>query len=264
MKKEIAKFIKQSVEWLQEEQQGCCTYKLDEHLAVCVGWSVGYGEEQRNDVIQAKDDTDFGINVGLKVWTSDASMLTDYDWINFPYYENGDVLDMDCAVSPQEDWDRIAKYLLKMYDEVKELDMNDKGMILPREVEYDVVCFERTLKIKFSKGSNINKDEVLKALDRHYNEWHEDDDPEYCLEEYMVNEVCDDFNVTVEEWDSIPYGDDYEPREHLWVCDHCLMAIESREGNQARLAHSVDETDAVDSRCDWCKECGFDTLYELV
>ena len=262
MKNKIAKFIEESVEWLQKQQQGCCRHKLDDHLAVFVGWSAGYGEEKRYDVIQAKDYPDYGINAGIKVWTSD-DVWTDFDWLNFPYYEDGDVLDMDCAISPQENWERVAGYLLKMYDEVKELDMNDKGMILPREVEYDVVCFERTLKIKFSKGSNINKNEVLKALDKHYDEWQEDDQG-MCLEEYMVNEVCDDFDVTIEEWDSIPYGDDYEPREKLWVCSHCLMAIESREGNQARLEHGVDETDAVDSRCGWCKQIGFDTLYELI
>lgn len=53
-------------------------------------------------------------------------------------------------------------------------------------------------------------------------------------------------------------------RENLWVCDHCLAAITSHEGNQATLAHGVDETDDVESKCDWCKECGYDTLYELV
>jgi hypothetical protein len=53
-------------------------------------------------------------------------------------------------------------------------------------------------------------------------------------------------------------------RNNLWVCDHCLMAIESREGNQAVLRHHIDEDDDVESRCDWCEEVGFDTLYELV
>ncbi|MBQ1998656.1 MAG: hypothetical protein II220_04125 [Spirochaetales bacterium] len=66
----ISKFVKESVEWLQKEQQGCCTYELDDHLAVCVGWSGGYGEEKRNDIIQAKDDPDYGINVGIKVWSN--------------------------------------------------------------------------------------------------------------------------------------------------------------------------------------------------
>lgn len=53
-------------------------------------------------------------------------------------------------------------------------------------------------------------------------------------------------------------------RENLWVCSHCLMAIESREGNQATLRHYVDENDDVESKCEWCEECGFDTLYELI
>ncbi len=259
----IAQFIKESVEWLIESQEGCCKYQLDSHLAIFVGWSGGYGKEPRNDVIQAKDDPDWGINAGIKVWTSDY-MQTDFDWLNFPYYKDGDVLDMDCAISPQEDYERVAKYMLNMYNEAKELDMTDDGMILPREVEYDVVCFERTLKIKFSKGSNIeNMDKILKSLDKYYDAWQNDDDPTYCLEEFMVNEVCDEFDLSVEEWDSIPYGGK-EEREHLWVCEHCLLAIWSREGNQARIERYVDEMDAIESRCDWCKECGFDTLYELV
>lgn len=257
----IAKFVKESVKWLIKNQEGCCHYRLDDHLAICVGWSAGYGKEKRYDVIQGTDEPDFAINAGIKVWTSDAAMLTDYDWINFPYEKEGDVWDMGCSISPQEDWDRLAKYLLKMYNEVKEFDMTDDGMILPREVEYDVACFERTLKIKFAKGSNIDKDGILKVLDELYDEWHNDDDPTDCLEEHMVNGLLED----IEEWESIPYGEDAEPpRETLWVCEHCLMAIESREGNQARLAHYVDEMDAVDSRCGWCRECGFSTLYELI
>ncbi len=257
----IAQFIKESVEWLVENQMGCCRYKLDDHLAIFVGWSGGYGKEPRNDVIQAKDDPDWGIDAGIKVWTSDY-MQTDYEWLNFPYEKDGDVWDMGLTVSPQEDWERIAKHLMSMYNEVKEFDMTDGGMILPREVEYDVACFERTLKIKFSKGSNIDKDEIWKALDKYYDEW-QDDDQGRCCEDFMVESVCEEFDLTYDEWDSIPY-EGKEEREHLWVCEHCLMGIESHEGNQATLAHGVDEMDAIESRCDWCHECGFDTLYELV
>lgn len=258
----IAKFIEESVKWLLTEKQGCCRYQLDNHLAIFVGWSAGYGDEKRDDVIQDEDALDWGIDVGLKVWTSDY-MQTDYDFLNFPY-DDEDVWDMGLSVAPNANYNHLAASMLRWYIEVKEFDITDNGRILPREVEYDVVCFERTLKIKFSKGSYIDKDKILKALDWYYDAWQNDDDPDMCLEEYMVSEVCEEYDLTVEEWDSIPYGEDYKPRETLWVCEHCLCAIESREGNQARLAHSVDETDAVDSRCSWCKECGFDTLYELV
>ena len=53
-------------------------------------------------------------------------------------------------------------------------------------------------------------------------------------------------------------------REKLWVCEHCLMAIESREGHQATLKHFVDEEDENESKCEWCEEHGFYTLYELI
>lgn len=53
-------------------------------------------------------------------------------------------------------------------------------------------------------------------------------------------------------------------RKNLWVCDHCLTTIESHEGNQVTLRHSVDENDDVESKCEWCEDTGFDTLYELV
>ena len=131
-------------------------------------------------------------------------------------------------------------------------------------IEYDVFCFERTLKIELHDKYESAKEAMLKSLDEYYNKWHEDDQ-DTCLEEFMVNKLLEDYDIPFYNgWESIPYGGDYEPRKTLWVCEHCLMGIESHEGNQATLAHYVDETDAVESKCDWCKECGFDTLYELI
>lgn len=262
-KNAIVKFVQESVEYLVENQAGNCRYKLDDHLAIFVGWSSGYGDEKRDDVIQGKTNLDWGINAGIKVWTSD-DMWCDYEWVNFPYYKDGDVWNTGWDVKPNEDYECVAKYLLDEYNAVKEFDMTDDGMILPREVEYDVVCFERTLKIKFSKGSNINKDRIWELLDKLYDEWQDDDDPDMCLEEYMVESICEICGLTVEDWDSIPYGENCGHRENLWLCEHCLEGLESREGNQATLKHYVDEMDAIDSRCEWCKECGFDTLYELI
>lgn len=50
----------------------------------------------------------------------------------------------------------------------------------------------------------------------------------------------------------------------MFVCEHCLWAIESREGHQATLSHYVDEEDECSSKCDWCGDDGFDLLYELI
>lgn len=53
-------------------------------------------------------------------------------------------------------------------------------------------------------------------------------------------------------------------RKKLWVCEHCLMAIESHEGKQATVCRYVDEDDEVESKCEWCEDNGFDCLYELI
>ena len=50
----------------------------------------------------------------------------------------------------------------------------------------------------------------------------------------------------------------------LRMCEHCLLAIESREGSQYSKAVYVDEENPEESRCDWCNADGFDTLYELL
>lgn len=60
------------------------------------------------------------------------------------------------------------------------------------------------------------------------------------------------------------FDEDPLPRDSMWVCEHCLWAIESREGHQATLSHYVDEEDEDESKCDWCEEVGFDLLYELI
>lgn len=178
----IKKFLIESVEWLQKEQMGCCRYKLDDHLAIFVGWSDGYDDEKDDNLIQARDYPTYAINVGIKVWTSD-DLWTDYDWINFPYREDGEVYDMGMSISPNDNYDHIVQDLLELYGKASSLTITDDGKII---------------------------------------------------------------------------------RENMWVCEHCLWAIESREGHQATLAHYVNEEDECSSKCDWCEEDGFDLLYELV
>lgn len=53
--------------------------------------------------------------------------------------------------------------------------------------------------------------------------------------------------------------------DHLKVCEHCLMAIESREGHQPILsiidAAFIDED--AEFKCDWCGETEIDKLYKI-
>lgn len=58
-------------------------------------------------------------------------------------------------------------------------------------------------------------------------------------------------------------------RKKIWMCPQCLATIESHEGRQAILRHDIElEFDEEDfdemSKCDWCEQDGFTTLYELI
>lgn len=52
-----------------------------------------------------------------------------------------------------------------------------------------------------------------------------------------------------------------EEPSKLCVCERCLMAIESREGQQITRKIYLDDDDP--RPCDWCEESDFDTLYEI-
>lgn len=124
----IAKWLKNSTDWLVDHQEGCCTLKLNDRLAICVGWSDGFGDEPREDIIQAKDNPNYAIVAGVKVWTSD-DMRTDYDYINFPYKENGDVYDDTIAIAEDENFDWLANALATDYEVLEDLTIEKDGLI---------------------------------------------------------------------------------------------------------------------------------------
>lgn len=123
----LAKEIKSAVEWLKEEDCGCVTLKLNGVLAVCVGWSDGFdpGDET---VIHGKPAT-CAIVAAIKVWTTD-DMRTDLDYIDAPYYEDGSVYDTEQSIYPDdEDYVWLATHFLNEFDFLKELDIDEKGLI---------------------------------------------------------------------------------------------------------------------------------------
>lgn len=138
---ELAKWIEESVEWLKSQDSGCCTYKLDDRLAVCVGWSDGFDTGDPT-VIHSEKGPSWAIVIGLKVWTSD-DMRTDFDWINSPYYEDEDcgVFDTDQSIHPDENYEYLAKYYLTEFNDRDNLVIERNGEIteeLPVEATIEV------------------------------------------------------------------------------------------------------------------------------
>lgn len=123
----LAKDIKDAVEWLKKENCGCVTLKLDDRLAVCVGWSDGFDLDDKT-VIHGMPAT-YAIVAAIKVWTTD-DMRTDLDWVDAPYYEDGSVCDTEQSIYPDnEDYEWLATNFLNEFDILKELDIDEKGLI---------------------------------------------------------------------------------------------------------------------------------------
>ena len=123
----LAKEIKSAVEWLKEEDCGCVTLKLNGTLAVCVGWSDGFDSDDPS-VIHSKTQPTYAICAEIKAWGSD-SLRTDLDWINAPYYEDGSVYDTERSISPNENYEWLAENFLNEFDVLKEMDIDEKGLI---------------------------------------------------------------------------------------------------------------------------------------
>ena len=168
--KQLSQWLKDSVNWLIDHQEGCGTYKLDGHLAVCVGWSGGYEAEPDESLIQAIDDLTFAINAAIKVWTSD-DMRTDLDYINAPYYENGDVIDIGIYISKNEDYDKLAEDFLEEYEKLKDLEIRDDGLVISsKPLKTFYISVTETLKKTVEVHAEDKYEAIQKVSDAYHDE----------------------------------------------------------------------------------------------
>lgn len=161
--KAVERFLKGAVKDIMDEKGTCATMKLDNRLAVCVGWSDGYYDDD-DSVIHAENDPEWGMNAGIKVWTSD-SMRTDFDYINAPYNKDtGDVWDTSVSISPNEDYASLASYFEEEYDKMKEYEIEKDGKIVGKwgededEEEFESLNRKsRKKNIKESVGQDVSE-----------------------------------------------------------------------------------------------------------
>ena len=142
---DVARFIKNAVKGLLNDEGTNYRYILDDRLAIFVGWSEGY-DDHDDTIIHNPSNKSFGINAGVKVWTSD-DMWTDYDMLNFPYYANGDVIDTDVSIAPDEDYSSLANYLIDEYEHIKDLEIDKDGLIKENGIEEDYIQREKKSKL---------------------------------------------------------------------------------------------------------------------
>lgn len=105
----------------------CETLKLNDTLAVCIGWSDGFDPDDASAIHSKTRPTEV-ICAAIKAWRSD-DMRTDFDYINTPYYDNGDTIDTTCVIKPDDDCVALASILLGEFETMKNLDIDADGHI---------------------------------------------------------------------------------------------------------------------------------------
>lgn len=158
----IAKFIEDAVNGLKNGEATNYRYKLDDRFAIFVGWSDGYSEDDETVIHNEKNPTE-GITAGIKVWTSD-DMWTDFDYLNAPYYEGGEVLSDELSIDPEDDFAWLGAHFLNDYEtDYRDLTVDEDGKVIEEkeEIEEDLskdavnIISRKEAAKRFNKGEEI-------------------------------------------------------------------------------------------------------------
>lgn len=130
--KELAKWIKKSVQFLKENPDYVGTWKeLNRIYSLVVLWEEGWGEEKRDDVIQSSVDPNWGLCVGIKIYDEEKPLdLWLYPWDE----ETADLITESTGITPKEDYEQLAAWVLRDFEEIKDLTPREDGSIS----DYDV------------------------------------------------------------------------------------------------------------------------------
>ena len=158
----IAKFIEDAVNGLKNGEATNYRYKLDDRFAIFVGWSDGYSEDDDTVIHNSENPTE-GITAGIKVWTSD-DMWTDFDYLNAPYYEGGEVLSDELSIDPEDDFAWLGAHFLNDYEtDYRDLTVDEDGKVIEEKEEIKEDLSKDAVNIigrkeaakRFNKGEEI-------------------------------------------------------------------------------------------------------------
>lgn len=124
--KDVAKFLKESIDWLKEEDCGCCHYDLDSKFSIYVGWQGGYdindpdlivsptGQEVVHNQYNGDWTCGYVICGGVKI-RNDYD-CADYEFLDFPCYPDGEVVDFsEEAIQQDANLEKVARWYLESY-----------------------------------------------------------------------------------------------------------------------------------------------------
>lgn len=126
--KELAKWLEEEVEFLKNNQDYVGGwYDLGNGLGAVVLWEEGWGDEIRDDAIQATDNPDWALCAGIMLINRDD---TPDGWFMPWDSKTGDIICETTGITPNEDFEKLAGWLLDDFNVVKDLEIKSNGEVI--------------------------------------------------------------------------------------------------------------------------------------
>ena len=131
----VADFLKEACEHFKNQSEGCYNLQLSEDLVLAVGWSDGYNMAD-NDIIKSEEGQrqrgdwtcGYAVNAAVKV-RNDAD-CSDFDFLDYPTYKDGDCWDNGITMGlneTSEGYRKDARWFLETF--VAMTNAHEKGEI---------------------------------------------------------------------------------------------------------------------------------------
>jgi len=188
--KELAKWLEEEVEFLKNNEDYVGGwYDLGNGLAAVVLWEEGWGDEVRDDCIQSAQNPDWALCAGIMLINRDD---TPDGWFMPWDSETGDILCETTGITPTEDYEFLAKYLLEDFDRVKDCEIKPNG---------ETICKKESEDDDDSWDEKANRNDGEKPWDdsKHFEDESEEPVEEESLKEEKLHED--------KEFHSSPYHD---------------------------------------------------------
>ena len=131
--KELAKWLEEEVEFLKNNEDYVGGwYLLPNGLAATVLWEDGWGDEVRDDAIQSSKNPDWALCAGVLVYNPSD---TPDGWFMPWDSKTGDIICETTGIMPNEDYEKLAGWLIDDFNLVKDCEIKDNGEVMDFNVD---------------------------------------------------------------------------------------------------------------------------------
>ena len=132
----VADILETACDGVKTQCEGCLNFPLSDDLVLAVGWSDGY-DMADTDIIKSEKgqrqngDCTCGYAVNAAVKVRNDADCSDFDFLNFPVYKNGECWDNGISMRPNQtrrEYRKNARWFLETF--VAMTNAHKKGEII--------------------------------------------------------------------------------------------------------------------------------------